>query len=225
MSGQLHVKEFTRPDKELIERLKGFSVPELCDGAGAFQSMDWTIKPWMGRSRIVGPALTVEVPSGEGAIVADAILEIQEGDVVVIAGKGNCSCSYWGDHRSLCAQMMGAAGVVIDGAFRDMEGCEEVGFPIFAKGLTCGTAGKNGGGAVNVPVSCGGVTVKPGDIVAADMNGVCVIYPEDAEGIMERAMKKRQTQERVVEEMKRTGRVIPKLSMLKVKDETSSPAS
>lgn len=213
MSENLNAVSFVRPDSSLIERLKEFTVPELCDGAGFFRSMDWRIKPWMGRTKVVGPALTVDVPSGEGAIVADAILHVQEGDVIVVSGKGNCNYSYWGDHRSICAQMKKAAGVVIDGAFRDLEGCEEVGFPIFAKGLTCGTAGKTGAGAIGVTISCGGVNVHPGDIIAADVNGVCVIRPEEAEGIMERALKKREAQERIIEHMKQTGEVIPKVKM------------
>lgn len=74
----------------------------------------------------------------------------------------------WGDHRSICVSMTGAAGVVIDGAFRDVENCEKAGFPIFAKGLTCGTAGKTGKGAIQVPVNCGGVVVCPGDLVVGD---------------------------------------------------------
>lgn len=198
--------------RSVLERLKEFTVPELCDGAGLYHSMDHHIKPWLGRQKIVGTALTVDVPSGEGGIVPDAILMADEGDVLVIAGKGNCGCSYWGDHRSLCASIKKAAGVVIDGAFRDLEGCEAVGFPVFARGLTCGTAGKSGAGAINVPVSCGGCVVCPGDIIAADVNGVCVIRPEEAEAVMERAQKKRETQERVIEEMRRTGMVIAKLS-------------
>ncbi len=79
---------------------------------------------------------------------------------------------------------------MIDGAFRDLEGCEEAGFPVYAKGLTCGTAAKNGAGAINLPVSCGGVSVKPGDIVIGDVNGVCVISLEEAEAVIERALKK-----------------------------------
>lgn len=192
-------------------RLKTFTVPELCDGAGFYHAMDYRIKPGFGRPKIAGRAVTVDVPSGEGGIIADAILELREGDVLVISGKGNCDCSYWGDHRSICAALMKAEGVVIDGAFRDLEGCEESGFPVFAKGLTCGTAAKSGAGAIQVPVSCGGVTVCPGDIVAGDINGVCVFKPEEAEGIMERALAKRQAQERVIEEMKRTGTVIPRI--------------
>lgn len=197
----------------LCERLKQFTVPELCDGAGLYHSMDYRIKPWIGRPRIAGPAVTVDVPSGEGKLVGEAIHYLEEGDVLVVAGKGNCDCSYWGDHRSICAGMKKASGVVVDGAFRDLEGCEEAGFPVFAKGLTCGTAAKSGAGAVNVPVSCGGVAVHPGDLVVADINGVCVIRPEEAEGVMERALAKREAQERVLEEMRRTGNIITSIKV------------
>ena len=207
MSGGKDVKEITRDDLGLIERLNQFSVPELCDGAGIYRAMDYRIKPRVTKARITGRAFTVSVPDGEGGIIADAVEQVNAGDVLVIEGHGNCGCAYWGDHRSLCAKMRGAAGVVIDGAFRDLEGCEEVGFPVFAKGLTCGTADKAGTGKIGVPVSCGGVVVQPGDLIAADVNGVCVIRPEEAEWIMERAEKKREAQKRAVEEMKRTGEV------------------
>ena len=66
----------------LTERLKGFTTPELCDGAGLYHSMDWQIRPWVGNNRICGPAVTVDVPSGEGGIVADAIL----------SERGGCAC-------------------------------------------------------------------------------------------------------------------------------------
>ncbi|MFR5293431.1 MAG: hypothetical protein ACLTF6_01295 [Clostridium sp.] len=80
-------EQFLRLARELIERLRRFTTPEICDGAGLYHSMDYRIKPWIGRTKIVGPAVTVDVPSGEGSIVSDAISELQEGDVLVIAGK------------------------------------------------------------------------------------------------------------------------------------------
>jgi len=209
--------ELVKMDKEekalrqMIERLKGFTTPELCDGAGLCRCMDWQIKPWVGDKKICGPAVTVDVPSGEGDLVADAILKLNEGDILVVAGKGNCDCSYWGDHRSLCASMMKAAGVVIDGAFRDAEGCREAGFPVFAKGLTCRTAQKNGTGAINIPVSCGGVTVNPKDLIVGDENGVIVLSLEEAQQAMEQAKEKRMRQDAVIKRMQETGEVIPKI--------------
>lgn len=200
---------------EILEKLQKFTTPELCDGAGLYHSMDYRIKPQVCYEKIVGSALTVDVPSGEGSIVADAILHVKPGDILVVGGHGNCDCSYWGDHRSICAKMMGAKGVIVDGAFRDIEGCEEAGFPVYAKGLTCGTAGKSGVGAINVPISCGGVAVHPGDIIVADRNGVCVLKSEECEAVMERALRKREAQEKVIEEMRRTGVVNPKVKLPK----------
>ena len=200
-------------ERELFERLREFTVPELCDGAGVFSAMDYHIKPWIGRTKIVGRALTVKVPAGEGALVSRAIELAGEGDVIVIAGQGVCQCSYWGDHRSLCARLQGAAGVVIDGAFRDLEGCEEAGFPIFARALTCGTAQKTGEGQINVPVSCAGVAVNPGDFIVGDVNGVCVIPRDQAETVLERAAKKVAAQKRAAEEMERTGKAVTRIQM------------
>ncbi|RHR53804.1 RraA family protein [Clostridium sp. AF18-27] len=200
-------------ERELFERLREFTVPELCDGAGVFSAMDYHIKPWIGRTKIVGRALTVKVPAGEGAIVSRAIELAGDGDVIVIAGQGVCQCSYWGDHRSLCARLQGAAGVVIDGAFRDLEGCEEAGFPVFARALTCGTAQKTGEGQINVPVSCAGVAVNPGDFIVGDVNGVCVIPRDQAETVLERAAKKVAAQKRAAEEMERTGKAVTRIQM------------
>ena len=200
-------------ERELFERLREFTVPELCDGAGVFSAMDYHIKPWIGRTKIVGRALTVKVPAGEGAIVSRAIELAGEGDVIVIAGQGVCQCSYWGDHRSLCARLQGAEGVVIDGAFRDLEGCEEAGFPVFARALTCGPAQKTGEGQINVPVSCAGVAVNPGDFIVGDVNGVCVIPRDQAETVLERAAKKVAAQKRTAEEMERTGKAITRIRM------------
>ncbi|MGN0403704.1 MAG: RraA family protein [Bariatricus sp.] len=200
-----------RITKELLKELANYSVPELCDGAGLYNTMDYHIKPMVTTKKIIGPAFPIKVPVGEGAIIADALREVKEGDVIVIAGHGNCKSSYWGDHRSICAKFQKAEGVVIDGAFRDIEGCEEVGFPIYARAVTPGTAGKSGAGEINVPVSCGGVCVNPGDIIVGDRNGVCVIPPEEVEEVIKKAKRKIEAQAWTIQEMLRTGVVMPKV--------------
>lgn len=200
-------------ERELLKRLKTFYVPELCDGSENPQVMHHEIKPRVNRKPIAGTAVTVDVPSGEGKIVAEAIHTLSEGDVLVVSGKGNCEFSYWGDHRSICAGMKQAEGVVIDGAFRDLEGCEKAGFPVYAKALTCRTAAKTGEGKIQVPVLCGGVTVNPGDLIIGDVNGVIVMRPDEAEAVMERAMKKRTAQEKVLEEMRWSGKVITQMKV------------
>lgn len=198
---------------ELLEQLRKFSVPELCDGAenGLYNTMDYHIKPMVTQQKIVGPALTIKVPVGEGAIVTNALEQVKAGEVIVIAGQGNCISSYWGDHRSFCARFQKAEGVVIDGAFRDVEGCEEIGFPIYARAITPGTAGKSGVGKINVPISCGGIIVNPGDIVVGDRNGVCIIRPGEVEQVIERTRRKIEAQEWTMREMERTRVCMPRV--------------
>jgi regulator of RNase E activity RraA len=85
------------------------------------------------------------------------------------------SRAVWGEYFSEWAKGLGVAGIVIDGASRDAGGIEALGFPVFARGTIPRRPTINGHGEVNVPVSCGGVAVLPGDIVIADREGAIVI--------------------------------------------------
>lgn len=110
--------------KEIIQELRGFTTSELCDGVGTgkYRTMDAEIQERVTYKKIVGPAYTVKTPIGISGLVPDAILDMKKGDILVVAGKGYCNGSYWGDHRSICAVMKEAEGVVIDGhseIFRD----------------------------------------------------------------------------------------------------------
>jgi len=193
---------YPRPSADLLERISAFSTPELCDGMVPFKAMHYEVKPWVGE-KVVGPAFTVHVPMGSSDLVALAIEEAQPGDVLVLAGQGNCYGSLWGDFKSFCAKRRKLAGVVIDGAFRDLSGCKQVEFPIFARAVVCGSVQKTDYGTLNVPVNCAGTTVNPGDIIVGDENGVCVIPLEDAENILIRAKEKAEEQkerERIMRE-------------------------
>lgn len=199
--------------KSIIEQLREFTTSELCDGAIDYHTMDYHIKRRVSDKKIVGPAFTVNPPKGVSGIIPDAILAMNPGEVMVVAGKECCNHSYWGDHRSICASMKGLEGVVIDGAFRDLEGCMEVGFPIFARSVTPGSCAKAAEGELNVPILCGGVEVCPGDLIVGDCNGIIVIKLEEAELVMERARKKIAAQNAVIEKMRQTGEILPRVKI------------
>ena len=202
-------KDIKRPSKELIERLREFSAPELCDGSIVYNAMDYHIKPMVTRKKICGPAVTVKLTMGDSLMVTKAVDMAQPGDVIVIDGRGSGNNALWGDHRSLSCKVKGIEGVVMDGAFRDLEECEEIGFPMYAKAVTCGSSTKNSNGEINVTISCGGVTVNPGDIIVGDVNGVCVIPQEFAEEIMANAKKKMESLEKVTKEILEQKKVLP----------------
>lgn len=198
-------------EETILDKLAQYSTPELCDGMEVFRTMDPGIRGMAAVRKIIGPALTVSVPIGEGGFIPEAILAAKPGDIIVIAGGGNVKSSYWGDMRSQCALLAGVAGVVVDGAFRDIEGCEEIGLPIYARAVTPGTALKTNKGQLKVPVSCGGVTVNPGDIIVGDQNGVCVLRPDELEEVLKRTARKVAAQAYTMEKMRRTGQILPRV--------------
>ena len=107
--------------KEIISRLRNYTTSELCDGAVDYHTMDYHIRRQVSDKNIVGPVFTINPPKGISGIIPDAILQAEEGDVLVVAEQGFGAGYYWGDHRSICVNMKGLEGIVIDGAFRDLE--------------------------------------------------------------------------------------------------------
>lgn len=203
------IEEIPRVSPELLERVGSYSAPELCDGTLVYNAMDYRIKPMVTTQKIVGQAVTLKLMLGDSLLVTKALSLCKPGDVLVIDGRGSGNNALWGDHRSLVAKKLGLSGVVMDGAFRDIDENEVIGFPIYARSVTCGSSTKNSNGEINVPVSCGGVTVNPGDIIVGDRNGVAVVPPEYAEQIMANAQKKVDSMNALVEEIEKTGKIIP----------------
>ena len=203
------IEDIPRPAPALLAELRRYSTPELCDGMVIYKPMDYRIKPMVTSKKICGPAVTLQLMLGDSLLVTKAIAMAKPGDVLVIAAHGSCSNALWGDHRSLIAKKLGLEGVVMDGAFRDIDENEEIGFPIYAKAVSCGSSTKNSNGEINIPVCCGGVTVRPGDIIVGDRNGVCVVPLECAEEVLANAQKKQKKMEKLVAEIERTGRIIP----------------
>lgn len=203
------IEDIKRPSNELLERIRKFSAPELCDGSIVYNAMDYHIKPMAASRKICGPAVTVRLSMGDSLMVTKAIDIAKPGDVIVIDGRGSGNNALWGEYRSLACKVKGLEGVVMDGAFRDLEENEEIGFPIYARAVTCGSSSKNTHGEINIPISCAGTAVNPGDIIVGDVNGVCVVPIEYAEQIIENAQKKIDGLALVKKEILEQRKVIP----------------
>jgi RraA family protein len=181
---------FTRrpaaPCAAVLDELSGFELAWLADSVGvglmtgigpAYQPVD----------RAVGPAVTVSTAPGDFAVVPWAVDQLGRGDVLVVDGAGDGSRAVWGDFVGARAKAVGCAGVVVDGAVRDLDGIRASGLPVYARSTTPRGPLRRGPGAVNVPVSCGGVRVLPGDVVVADGAGIIVIPSADVAAVVVRA--------------------------------------
>lgn len=188
----------------LIERAKKLSTTQLCDGMKELHipvsgCMCPAIKPVDPSMKVIGTAVTVETSNGDNLpIHLAAYLDNSDGYVMVIDGKGYMERAYLGDLIMSAAQAVGYEGIVIDGCARDRSGNIAIGFPVFCRGLTPSGPVKQNIGAVNEPIICGGVRVKPGDLVMGDDDGVCVVPYSQLEAVLEKAEAKLRYEEKRV---------------------------
>ena len=124
-----------------------------------------------------GPALTVHSPGGDNLWLHRALDVAQPGDVLVVHVSGAHEHGYWGEIMTTMAKVRGLAGLVIDGCVRDGVLLEQIGFPVFARGLCIRGTGKDYGaiGWIGEPVLIGDVTVSAGDLVVGDGDGVVAV--------------------------------------------------
>ena len=139
----------------------------------------------------------------------DAIEASAAGDVIVIDNRGDLHNNCWGEILSMGALRKGVAGVVVDGAVRDVDACEAFGFPVHARGTVPITArGRIVQEAWNVPVRLGDVAVRPGDIVMADVNGVVVVALEQLDRVLEAAEQIFDKEARMIEALRAGGSMV-----------------
>lgn len=114
----------------------------------------------------------------------------QPGDVIVVDAGGETSQAIIGELMQKYAIARGIAGFVIDGAIRDLAALAAEEFPVYARGITHRGPYKDGPGEINVPISVGGMVVNPGDILVGDEDGLLAIPQDEAERVIEMAMRK-----------------------------------
>lgn len=181
------VENIERLPAALIERLGRHDTATIVDAMGGIGGMHHAIKPLVGDTRIAGSAMTVLTAPGDVLYVKKALDLVQPGDVVVINAEGALDRAVFGDRFARFFAHRGAVAAVIDGATRDSQGIVELGFPLFSRSICVAYQSSVGPGAINVPVTCGGVTVTPGDVVIGNRDGVVVVPHAQAERVADLA--------------------------------------
>jgi RraA family protein len=149
---------------------------------------------------LCGPAVTVRVRPGDNLMIHKALTMVEPGDVLVIDGGGDVTQALVGGLMRTTCVARGLAGLVIDGAVRDLTEWAEDGMPIFARGHTHRGPSKDGPGEINVPISCAGMVVLPGDLIVGDADGVIAIPAEQAEETFARTQAHLVRESRIREE-------------------------
>ena len=165
-----------RVDPASLELLSGVPVADVSDAVGRLYTMSPAIRPlYEPIPHTVGVALTVKAVPGDNLAIHGALGMAGDQDVLVVDWLGYADGCGSGALSLIGPFGRGLRGVVVDGGWRDVAELQARGFPVFGRGEAAFSPAKNEPGEINVPVSCGGVVVEPGDVVVADSAGVAVI--------------------------------------------------
>lgn len=182
-------RDFERVSPDVVAQAAKYQAAILADVAGRRGTMD-RVAPLSPGMRLAGPAFTIEVRAGDNLMIHAAMAMAKPGDVLVIDGKGDTSCALMGALMINACKVLGLGGIVMDGAIRDTDELRELGFPVFAAGTNPNGPTKFIPGRINWPVSVGGISINPGDLVVGDADGVVVVEREKAASLLPLAARK-----------------------------------
>ena len=172
------------PSDAWIEKFRGIPTSWVSDSmgrsVGTYGLNSYHHNPEL---MMVGRAFTIRVRPGDNLMIHKGLELAQKNDVIVIDGGGDLSQALIGGNIQTTALFKGVAGFVIDGAIRDLVDFAKGTLPIWARGHTHRGPSKDGPGEINVPITCGGMIVNPGDLVIGDADGVLAVAPADLDGL------------------------------------------
>lgn len=179
-------RHFPRPDPAHVKALTGVPVGWVVDAMGRQGAIDHRIRALTIATAFTGVALTVRSRARDNLAPYAAIGYAEPGDAMVIETGDYEQASVVGDILLGIARNKGIVACVTDGMVRDIDGLDEVGMPVFARGLSPNSPFKDGPGEIGLSVVIGGVAVHSGDIVVADKNGVVIVPREKAGEVVAR---------------------------------------
>ncbi len=190
------------PDEEILALLMQVSAPNVSDAMHRKGAMSGIVSI-CGNVKMVGRAVTVQTLAGDWAKPVEAIDVARKDEVIVINNDGATHIAPWGELATLSCVIKGIAGVVIDGAVRDVDDIRAMKYPLFAKAVVPNAGEPKGFGEINAEIQCGGQAVRPGDWITGDESGVVVIPAGRAYEIARRALEIKKNEERIREEIRR----------------------
>jgi 4-hydroxy-4-methyl-2-oxoglutarate aldolase len=179
--------------------LARLGVATVHEAAGRTGIVDIALTQVVAGSRIAGPARTALCAPGDNTMVHALIAHANQGDVLVLTSVEPAPVALIGDLLATQAQVRGVAGILVDGAVRDLDELEQLGLPIWTRFVRAQGATKGEVGELDVPVVVGGAEIRPGDLVVLDCDGAVAVPRERIHEVLPLAVE-REERERVMRE-------------------------
>src|SRR5690606_14478549 len=167
--------------RRLVDAFAEIPTAAIGDGRDRLGFVSSRIRPVWPGARLAGRALTVTTRPGDNRALHRALAFARPGDVLVVDGGGDTSRALLGELIVERAVNKGVRGMVVDGAVRDTEEIRELGFPVWAAGVSPAGPYKDGPGHIGRTIAVGGAVCGNGDIVVADDDGVFIVPRLEAE--------------------------------------------
>ena len=169
------VGQWDRIADDICAEVDRYPAANVGDAMERFGLMNSVIAARTDRAHVTGTALTILTREGDNLAIHRALDDAQRGDVLVINGGGDTGRAVFGDLLAEICLARGIAGVVIDGAVRDVAAISALGLPVWARAVTPAGPTKTGPGRIGLPIACGGIVVESGDLIVGDTDGVAVV--------------------------------------------------
>lgn len=195
------IRNVERTPLDVVDQLAPIGTATVHEAIGRRGFLGPHLRPIQQDVRIGGTAVTAVCHPGDNIMIHAAVEVCQAGDILVVVNTAPSTHGMFGDLLATSLMARGVRGLVIDAGVRDTSDLRAMGFPVWSQYVSCQGTVKATPGSVNVPVSIGGVTIAPGDVICADDDGVVAVGREEADWALERSLERLAKEERTRAEL------------------------